>query len=50
MMGVDGGIDQIAAQPPKPRQGSILVRSREPAAADDIGDPESTRFSAFPQR
>ena len=26
MMRVDGGIDQIAAQPPEPRQRAILVR------------------------
>jgi hypothetical protein len=25
-------------QPPEPRQGAILVRSREPAVADDIRD------------
>ena len=36
----DGGIDQIAAQPPEPRQGAILVRSREPAIADYIGDQD----------
>ena len=34
----DGGIDQIAAQRPQPRQSAILVRSREPAVADDIRD------------
>ena len=38
MMGSDGGIDQIAAQPTQPRQRAILVRSREPAVADDIRD------------
>ena len=31
MMGVDRGIDQVAAKPPQPRQGAVLVRSREPA-------------------
>jgi hypothetical protein len=36
-----GGIDQIAAQAPKPRQRTILVRSREPAVADNIGDQDS---------
>ena len=30
MMGVDGGIDQIAAQPSQPRQCAILIRPREP--------------------
>jgi hypothetical protein len=38
VMGSDGGFDQIAAQTPEPRQGAILVRSREPAVADDIRD------------
>jgi hypothetical protein len=38
VMGGDGGFDQIAAQTPEPRQGAILVRSREPAVADDIRD------------
>ena len=40
----DGGIDQIAAQPPQPRQGAILVRSREPAVADHIGDQDRCNF------
>jgi hypothetical protein len=35
---VDGGINQIAAQPPEPRQRAILVRACETAIADDIGD------------
>ena len=38
VMRVDGGIDQIAAQPAKPRQRAILIRSREPAVANDIRD------------
>ena len=44
MMRGDGGIDQIAAQPPEARQGAILVRSREPAVADDIGDQDRRNF------
>ena len=32
----DGRIDQVAAQRPEPRQNAILVRSREPAIADNI--------------
>jgi hypothetical protein len=40
VMRVDGRIDQIATQPPEPRQGAILVRSREPAVADDIRDQD----------
>jgi hypothetical protein len=38
MMGVDGGIDEIAAQPPQPRQGAILIRPREPGVTDNIRD------------
>jgi hypothetical protein len=38
MMRVDGGVDQVAAQPPQPRQGAILIRPREPAVADNIRD------------
>jgi hypothetical protein len=37
----DGGIDQTAPQPPDPRQGTILVRAREPAVADDVGSPRA---------
>jgi hypothetical protein len=44
MMRSDGGIDQIAAQPPQPRQGTILIRSRETAIADDIGDQDRRNF------
>jgi hypothetical protein len=32
----DGRIDQVAAERPEPRQNAILVRSREPAIADNI--------------
>ena len=41
---VDGWIDQITAQPSKPRQRAILVRSREPAVADDICDQNRRDF------
>src|SRR5208282_5492075 len=34
------GINQIAAQRPQPRQDAILVRSREPAVADHVGDQD----------
>ena len=40
----DGGIDQIAAQPPQPRERAILVRAGEPAVADDIGDQDRRDF------
>ena len=37
-MGGDGGVDQIAAETPKARKRSVLVRAGEPAVADDICD------------
>ena len=40
-MRVDG---QIAAQPPEPRQGAILVGAGEPAVADHIGDQDCRNF------
>jgi hypothetical protein len=48
MMGVDGGIDQIAAQPPQPRQCAILVRSRKTAIADDVRNQNRRYFARFP--
>src|SRR5271157_1896477 len=44
VMGVDGGIDQIAPQAPEPRQGAILVRAGEPAVADDVRDQNRSDF------
>jgi hypothetical protein len=37
VVGGDGGVDEIAAQPPQPRQRAILVRSRKTAVSDDVG-------------
>jgi hypothetical protein len=37
-MGGDGGVDQVAAQRPEPRECSLLVDAGQPAVADDIGD------------
>ena len=48
MMGVDGGIDQIAAQAPQPRQRAILVRAGEPAVADNIRDQDRRDFTRSP--
>ena len=46
----DGGIDQIAAQPPQPRERAILIRAREPAIADDIGDQDGSKFPGLAHR
>ena len=40
----DGRVDQIAAQCAQPRKDAILVRSREPAVADDMGDQDGSKF------
>ena len=50
VMRVDGGIDEIAAQPAEPRQGSILVRACEPAIADDICDQDRRKFPGLGRR
>jgi hypothetical protein len=47
VMRVDGRIDQIAAEPPEPRQGAILVRSREPAVADHVRDQNRSNLPGF---
>ena len=44
---VDGGIDQVAAQTPQPRQSAILVRAGEPAVADHVGDQDRRDLSRF---
>ena len=41
------GIDQVAAQPPQPRQGSVFVRSRESAVTDNIGDQDRSDLPRF---
>ena len=49
VMCCDGGIDQIAAQPPQPRQCAILIRPRKPAVADDIRNQNRRDFPRSPQ-
>jgi hypothetical protein len=44
MMRGDGGIDEIAAQPPKTHERPILVRSHEPGGTDDLGDQDRRDF------
>jgi hypothetical protein len=43
----DRGVDQIAAQPPQPRQGAILIRASEPTVADNIGDQDRSDLPRF---
>ena len=40
MMRGDGGVDQIAAQPPQPDRYEPRLRCGEPAVADNIGDQD----------
>src|SRR5271170_41105 len=47
MMRGNGWIDQITPQAPKPRQSAILVRAREPAVADNIGDQDRSDLPRF---
>ena len=47
MMERDGRVAQVAAQRPQPRQNAILVRSREPAVTDDIGDQDRRELSGL---
>jgi len=47
VMSGDGGIDQIAAQPPEARQGTIFGGAGEPAIADDVGDQNRRNLAGF---
>ena len=47
VMGGDGGIDEIAAQAPKPRERTLLVRAGEPAIADDIRNQDRRELSGL---
>ena len=44
----DYGINQIAADRPKPRQRTIFVRAGEPRIADDVGHQDRGDFARFP--
>jgi hypothetical protein len=46
-MGGDGGIDQIAAQAPKPRKRAVLVGAGEAAVADHVGDQDRRDLPGF---
>jgi len=41
----DGGIDQITAQRPQPRQGAIFVGAGKPAVADNVCRQDCRDFS-----
>jgi len=43
----DGGIDEVAAQRPKPRQDAILVNARQPAESDNVGGKDCRKFPFF---
>ena len=43
-MGGDGGVDEIASQPPDTRQRAVLVNAGEPAVADNIRDQYRREF------
>ena len=49
-MGGDGGVDEIAAQPPDARQRAVLVSAGEPAVADNIGDQDRRKFAGLAHR
>ena len=46
-MGGDGGVDQVAPQAPQARERAILVRSREPGVADDVGHQDRRELSGL---
>ena len=47
VMGGDGGVDEVAAQPPQARKGPILVGARQPAVADDVRNQDRRELARF---
>src|SRR5271170_3910535 len=47
VMHCDGGVDQIAAQRPEPRQDSIFVRASQTAVSDHVGAKYGRKFPGF---
>ena len=43
----DGRIDQVASERPQPRQNPVLVGSRKPRIADDVGHQDRGQFSGL---
>ncbi len=50
VMRSDGGIDQIAAETAKAREGSVLVGAGKPAVPDDVGHQDRGQFAGFAHR
>ena len=47
MMGGDGGVDEVAAEAPKARRSSILIRAGQPAISDDVRDKNRRKLSGL---
>ena len=47
VMGGDGRVDEIAAEAPKTRKGSVLVGAGKPAVTDDIGNQDRRELPGF---
>ena len=43
----DGGVDQVAAQRPQPRERAVFVSACEPAVADHVGGQNRCKLSRF---
>ena len=50
VMGGDGGVDEVAAQTPKPRERAIFVGAGEPAVSDDVRDQDRREFAGLAHR
>ena len=46
----DGRIDQVASERLEPRQNPVLVGSRKPRIADDVGHQDRGQFAGFAHR
>ncbi len=50
MVQSDGGIDEVAAEPPKSRKRPLLVGASEAAEADHVSDQDSYKLSGLRHR
>jgi hypothetical protein len=46
----DGGVDQVAAEPPEARKRAVFVRPGEPTLADDVRNQDRSDFPGFGHR